>query len=135
MAERKKKKKNMLDVKDEEEAYYAAEEQGIVPEEDDLDDDTIKSDMEHGVRDENIYSDEGREKLEEDGELDPWEEGFMEGASGDGQLAKDALTGEPLMGVEDVVEIEIEGKMYRFTSEENAEKFRRKHEEEEEDNY
>ena len=127
MAEKKKKNKDMLDIADDEKAFYAAEEQGIVPEVDDLDSDTIKADMEHGDRDETVYSDEGREKLEEDGELEPWEEGFMEGATGAGQLAKDALTGEPLMGVEDVVEIEMDGKKYRFTSQENAEKFRERH--------
>ena len=55
---------------------------------------------------------------------------FMEGASGGGQLAKDALTGEPLMGEDSVVEIEIDGQRYRFVNQENAEKFRKKKEEE-----
>ena len=85
--------------------------------------------MEHGDVDEDVYSKEGREKLEEDGEIEPWEEGFMEGAAQAGQLGKDALTGEPLM--DDVVEAEIKGKLYRFVSEENAKKFREKKEKEE----
>jgi len=106
-----------------EEEYEAAEEQGIDEEETS---EKKKDSMEHGEEDEDIYTDEGREKLEEDDEIDSWEEGFMEGASGAGQLGKDALTGEPLMDVEDVVEAEIDGKIYRFVSEENAEKFRRK---------
>mgnify|MGYP000312487690 CR=1 FL=1 len=129
----KKAKKKLSDEEQEyenERDFYPAEEQGILPE---ADEDTIKAEMEHGDRDESIYTDEGREKLEEDDELDPWEEGFMEGATGAGQLAKDALTGEPLMGVEDVVELVINDKKYRFVSELNAEKFRKKHEEEEED--
>ena len=130
MAEKKKKKKEDLEIDEDERAYYAAEEQGIVPEEDELDKDTVKDEMEQGKRDESVYSEEGREKLEDDGELNPWEEGFMEGATGAGQLAKDALTGEPLMGVEDVVEIEMDGKTYRITSQENAKRFREKHEEE-----
>ena len=90
------------------------------------DSDTIAAKMEHGEKDEDIEKKEGREKLEEDDEIDPWEEGFMDGASGPGQLAKDALTGEPLMGIEDVIEVEINGELYRFVNEENAEKFMEK---------
>jgi len=106
---------------------HPAEEQGILPEETS---EEKKEAMEHGEEDEDIYSKEGREKLEEDGEISPEEEGFMEGASQTGQLGKDALTGEPLMDVEDVVEAEINGKVYRFTSEENAQKFREQNENE-----
>ena len=94
--------------------------------------DEIKAEMEHGDKDEDVYSAEGREKLEEDGEIEPWEEGFMQGAAQAGQLGKDALTGEPLMDVEDVVETEIDGKIYRFVNQENAEKFREKLKEKEE---
>ena len=77
-----------------------------------------------GVYDANIifYDEDG----EEDDELENWEEGFMEGATAAGQLGKDALTGEPLMNVEDVVETEIDGKVYRFVNEDNAQKFREK---------
>ena len=106
---------------------HPAEEQRILPEETS---EEKKEAMEHGEEDEYIYSKEGREKLEEDGEISPEEEGFMEGASQTGQLGKDALTGEPLMDVEDVVEAEINGKVYRFTSEENAQKFREQNENE-----
>tara|TARA_Y100000310_G_C20674099_1_gene811931 strand:+ start:2156 stop:2494 length:339 start_codon:yes stop_codon:yes gene_type:complete len=102
---------------------YPAEEQGIEPEETS---EEKSEDMEHGEKDEDVYSEEGREKLVEDGEISPEEEGFMEGAAQAGQLGKDALTGEPLMDVEDVVETEIDGKVYRFVSEENAQKFREK---------
>lgn len=90
-----------------------------------------KEEMEQGERDEDPETPEGREKLVEDGEMSPEEAGFTQGASEEGQLAKDALTGEPLMDVEDVVEIEIDGKKYRFVNEENARKFREKKKEEE----
>jgi hypothetical protein len=85
--------------------------------------DQIETEMEEGKRDEDVYSEEGREKLLEDDEIEPWEEGFIEGAEDDGQLGKDALTGEPLTDIENVVETEIDGEMYRFVSKENAEKF------------
>ena len=82
--------------------------------------------MESGEKNEDVYSEEGREKLVEDGEISPEEEGFMKGAENLGQLGKDALTGEPLMDVEDVVETEIDGQSYRFVNGENAQKFREK---------
>ncbi len=106
---------------------HPAEEQGILPEETS---EEKKEAMEHGEEDEDIYTKEGREKLEEDAEISPEEEGFMEGASQAGQLGKDALTGESLLDVEDVVEAEIEGKIYRFANEENAKKFREQKENE-----
>ena len=107
--------------KDSEEKVYPAKEQGIEPEETS---EEKSQEMEHGEKDEDVYSEEGREKLVEDGEISPEEEGFMEGAAQAGQLGKDALTGEPLMGVDDVVETKIDGKIYRFVSEDNAQKFR-----------
>jgi hypothetical protein len=88
--------------------------------------DEQKLHMEHGDEDEDVYTDAGREQLVEDDEIDALEAGIMQGASDDGQLGKDALTGEPLMDIEDVVELEIDGELYRFVSEENAEEFRLK---------
>lgn len=90
------------------------------------DSDTLKKQMEHGDVDEDLDTVEGREQQVEEDEVEPWEAGFAEGASEEGRLAKDALTGEPLVDVEDVVEAEIDGKVYRFASEENAQKFREK---------
>ncbi len=102
---------------------YPDEEQGILPEKTP---DEKKAGIMHGEEDEDIYEEEGREVQVDEDEIEPWEEGFMEGAAGPGQLGKDALTGEPLRDVEDVVEAEIGGKIYRFASEENARKFREK---------
>ncbi len=116
--------------KEQDETQNPSEEQGI---EKDQTSEEKSQDMEHGDKDEDVYSKEGREKLEEDDEIEPWEEGFMQGAAQAGQLGKDALTGESLMDVEDVVEAEIDGKLYRFVSEENAEKFREKKKKESEE--
>jgi len=101
---------------------YPAEEQGILPEETS---EEIKEDMNMGDKEADVYTKEGRDDLGEDAEIDIVEQGFMEGASGGGQLGKDALTGEPIMGTE-TVELEIEGKKYRFVNSENAEKFKKK---------
>lgn len=84
--------------------------------------------IEAGEEDEDLETPEGREEQVEEDEIEPWEAGFAEGASEEGQLAKDALTGEPLMGAKNVVEEEINGKIYRFTNKKNAEKFRAKKE-------
>lgn len=121
----KPKKKKVIE---EEEELYPSEEQGILPEEHG---ESLKLAMEHGAEDESIDEPEGREKLLEDDEMEPWEEGFAEGADEEGQLAKDALTGEPLGEFDEVVETEIDGRVYRFVSKKNAEKFRRKKELEE----
>lgn len=44
----------------------------------------IEDDMKENKRDEDVYSEEGRELLEEDDEMEEWEEGFMQGAEGRG---------------------------------------------------
>lgn len=82
--------------------------------------------MKKGEADEDIDTDVGREVQVEEDEIEPWEAGFAEGASEEGQLAKDALTGEPLRDMNQVVEEEINGKLYRFANLRNAEKFRKK---------
>ena len=102
---------------------YPAEEQGILK---DKTRQVRKEEIDSGELDDDIYEPEGREYREESDEIEPWEEGFMEGASGPGQLAKDALTGEPLMDSDDVFEAEIDGTFYRFANKENAKKFRDK---------
>ena len=106
-----------------EEEVYPDEEQGIVPEETEED---TEHEMRTRVKDPDVYTKEGREVLEDEDEMEPWEEGFSEGAAGPGQLGKDALTGEPLMDPEEVVETMIEGRLYRFAHELNAQKFREK---------
>ena len=107
----------------EEDDVYPAEEQGILADETSEEHELA---MEHGDEDEDIYTEEGRKKLEENDEIEPWEEGVMEGASGLGQLGKDALTGKPIIDADEVIEMELEGKLYRFVSTKNAEKFREK---------
>ena len=68
-----------------------------------------------------VYSEEGREELVDDDEISPEEEGFMEGAEGDGQGAKCRKCGKVL--IEKSVEREVEGEIYRFCSEKCATKF------------
>ncbi|MBI4980632.1 hypothetical protein HZC30_03705 [Candidatus Woesearchaeota archaeon] len=90
--------------------------------------DDIEAEMKSGKADEDVYTKEGEELLEEDDEIEPWEEGFMEGAADDGQLGKDALTGASLINADNIFEVEIEGRNYRFISEKNAIEFMNKKE-------
>ena len=96
------------------------DEQGISPSKSSL---QKREEMQTGNADEDLDTREGREAQVEEDEVEPWEAGFAEGASDEGIHGKDALTGQPLMDVENVVETEIDGKNYRFASEKNAEKF------------
>lgn len=112
--------------KESEDEFYPAEEQGILPKETE---DEQGQAIGLGEEDEEVYSKKGRELLEEDDEIEPWEEGFMEGAADAGQLGKDALTGEPLLDVENVYEMEFNGKTYRFVNEKNAKAFLKKQKE------
>ena len=75
---------------------------------------------------EEIYSEKGREKLVEDDEIEPWEEGFMEGADVDGQQAKCRRCGKELTGT-DIIEKEIDGELFWFCSEECLEKYEKGH--------
>src|SRR3989338_9919873 len=119
-------KKKLLEPEndDEELELHPAEEQGILPDET-SEEHELAIDL--GDEDEDVYTEEGRKKLEENDEIAPWEEGLMEGASGIGQLGKDALTGKPIIDADEVIEMELDGKLYRFVSTKNAEKFREKH--------
>jgi len=83
----------------------------------------IKEQMEKRDMDTDVYSEEGLEELEENDEIDPSEEGFMEGELKEGRLGKDALTGKPLLDKETVHELELDGKTYRFLNKKNAEAF------------
>ena len=112
-----------------EEQFYPAEEQGIKKPKTS---EEIKQDMEEGKKAENVYSEEGREKLVEDGEIEPHEDGFMEGAEGRGQKNCCAECGVNL-GEEEtkVIEREFDGDTKWFCSEEHAENYAKSHPEKE----
>ena len=92
----------------------ASEEQGILPEETSEEE---KLDMELGKKDEEIYSNEGREKLVEDGEIADWEQGFMEGAEGRGSQSKCAHCHDLLsQDHTKIIEREYDGTIHVFCS-------------------
>lgn len=70
-----------------------------------------------------IYSDKGREELVEDGEIEPWEEGFMKGAEGEGEEYKCEKCEKILTDKDDIVEKEVNGTVFRFCSANCAEEF------------
>jgi hypothetical protein len=106
-----------------------AEEQGIKKPETS---EEISGGMEEGKKEETVYSEEGREKLAEDDEMAPFEEGFMEGAEGRGKKNSCAECGKQIAeDDENIVEREIEGEVKWFCSEEHAENYAKKHKEKE----
>ena len=107
-------------VEGEEVEAYPAKEQGIEPEKTS---EEKKEDMEEGEKDEDVYSEEGREKLEEDDEIDDWEAGYMEGAEHKGEQAMCAHCRKVLrQGKDKIVEKEVKGRVLWFCSSECAEK-------------
>ncbi len=71
--------------------------------------------------DKDIYSEEGREDLVDSDEISPAEEGFMEGADGDGQGAKCRKCGK-ILG-DDFIEKKIGDEICRFCCDECADKY------------
>ena len=76
--------------------------------------DDIDHEVKVAVGDEtpDVYTEEGRDDLEESDEVAPWEEGFAEGAAHGGHLGDCAHCHAVLE--EDVVEREIDGELFRF---------------------
>ncbi|MBD3249429.1 hypothetical protein GF336_05265 [Candidatus Woesearchaeota archaeon] len=91
----------------------------------------IELEMEIGKKDEEVYSEEGRESLVEDDEMEPWEEGFMEGAEGRGEQHCCSECGK-LLGEDEssIYERKFDGELKWFCSEEHAENYAKKHENE-----
>ena len=76
-------------------------------------------DFEEGDHEDDIYDEEGRDKLEESDEITELEEGFVEGFEEGEHEAKCAQCSKVLIG-EDFVEEELDGHHYRFCSGECA---------------
>jgi len=83
--------------------------------------------IEQGNKDKEVYSEAGRAKLKEDDEIEDWEEGFMEGAEGRGELNCCAECGKNLgEDKENIIEREFNGEIKWFCSEEHAENYAKK---------
>jgi hypothetical protein len=109
------------EIVDEEKLHdHVEEETGETPEE-------IKQEMDEGKTDEEVYTEEGREKLAEDDEISPEEEGFMEGAEDRGEQTSCAYCGAMISeDKENIFEREFEGELKVFCSEDHANKYAEK---------
>jgi hypothetical protein len=82
--------------------------------------------MEMGDKEEDIYSDEGREELiDEEDEITDVDEGFMKGYDEEEKTAECTNCGALLIN-ENIVEEEIDDRMYRFCSSECATEYESK---------
>lgn len=79
-------------------------------------------DFEEGEHEEDIYDEEGREELKESDEITEIEEGFVEGYEEGEHQVKCAKCNVVLVDG-NLVEEELDGKHYRFCSEECASAF------------
>ena len=80
--------------------------------------------IEEGEANEDVYSEEGLESMEEADEIKPYEEGFMEGESHEGIRAKCAKCGNALLEPKGVIEKKVEGKRLYFCSEKCANSYK-----------
>ncbi len=81
-------------------------------------------DFDKGEKEADVYTEEGIEHLQDEGELSSEEAGFMEGEIRGGKKTKCAACGKVLDDEnETVVEKEVKGEVYRFCCEECATKF------------
>ena len=87
----------------------------------------LEEEVESGDREEDIYTEEGRETAEEDDTITDSEEGFMEGYEEGDSAVKCANCGTILE--DDFIEREINGEEFRFCSEECAETFKKRNKE------
>lgn len=121
----KKKGKTIFDVKYKEGEEEYAPETGFEdePEEHAERPEEFKIEMDEGMREEDVYTEEGREDLTESDEIELWEEGYVEGVKGKKTLicrnCKRVIVGAP-------IEKEIEHKIYWFCSDRCAENFKKR---------
>ncbi len=86
----------------------------------------VMRDMEIGDKEQDIYSDAGREELiDEEDEITDIDEGFMKGYEEEEKTAECKNCGDILVN-ENVVEEEIDDVVYRFCSSECATEFEQK---------
>lgn len=86
----KKKKQTIWDAKYTEDSTEYARERGIEDEEEEHSGthEDAKLDIAMGKEEENVYSEEGRRLEVEEDEIEPWEEGYAEGAESKSPLRK-----------------------------------------------
>lgn len=94
------------------------------PEEHEETPDELKEEMDIGEKEEDVYTEEGREQLVEDDELEPWEAGYAEGAKGDETLLCDNC--RKILG-RNPIEKRINGEMHWFCSDKCLKEFEARH--------
>ena len=84
-----------------------------------------ENEIKEGDIEEEVYSEAGREEMEEEDEITDLDEGFMKGYDEGTKMVKCPTCGKILE--KDFVEMEIDDEVYRFCCEEHAEKYVKSH--------
>lgn len=87
-----------------------------------MSDEELKRQIEVGEKEEDIYTEEGREELVEDDAITDQEAGFVQGYEEEEKVSSCQTCGKLLTG-ENFVEKEIDGDIVRFCSDECAERY------------
>ncbi len=93
------------------------------PEEHEESSDELEFEMETGEKEEDVYTEEGREKLVEGDEIDSWEAGFSEGETGEEAVCDNCKKTPGKNPIEKI----IKGKMRRFCSDKCVAEFEARH--------
>ncbi len=89
------------------------------------DDDTeTESEEPEPADDDDIYEEKERDELEEEDEITPTEDAFMEGYEEDEKVAECSNCKKPLLEMKGTIERELKGKHYRFCSEKCAKTYK-----------
>ena len=91
---------------------------------DDDADDLEIGEPESADEDDDIYVEKERDELEDDDEITPTEDAFMEGYEEEEKVAECAKCKKPLLDMKGTVEREHKGKHYRFCSEKCAKTYK-----------
>lgn len=87
-------------------------------------DDEFESEPEKEAEEDGVYEEKERDELEEDDEITPTEEAFMEGYEEEEKVAECSKCGKTLLEMKGAVEREFKGKHYRFCSEKCAKTYK-----------
>ncbi|MFC1728330.1 hypothetical protein ACFLZ7_02605 [Nanoarchaeota archaeon] len=104
---------------------FAKEKESFLSGEDEEPSDEKSQHMREGKEEVDVYSEEGREELIEEGEISPTEEGFMKGAEGLGKEGHCANC-DKMLKEDSTIETEIDGERYLFCSDHCVEEFKKK---------
>ena len=88
------------------------------------DDELAKGEGGEGEDEDDIYEEKERDEMEEEDQISPTEEAFMEGYDEEDKVAECSKCKKPLLEMKGTIEKEYKGQHYRFCSEKCAKTYK-----------